>query len=820
MTVTKASPRFRPGLRGTLVLLFLVIGWLPLAATGAINLISIREELRDRVIDDEQEQLASTGSEVERFLGTAVDDLFLLSRSVVVQELAQEIVGGTGMQLQQARDKVEQEFVNFAVERRVGDTPIYEHIRYLDSDGFELVRIDLVEEAVTAASGFNLNVRSTEDYFQQARQLTEGAYYISPIELFDEFGQIQEPYTPVLRYSTPVFVDEAFAGVVVTDVRAQGFLNLIQASASGNTIAFLVDQDGYYLSHPDESKLYGRDLETDIRLETDAPDLVTVLNNPGADVIEQSDNIVVYHPLVPSEQTDQLWVMVSIQPLETVLEPVNQQQNTLLLAFFIVGIIVAGIAIYFARGIGKPIIELTETSTAIASGDLQQRVTIERSDELGVLAHSFNSMTEQLSNLIETLEERVNARTRDLQIAVDVSKQITTVLDIDQLLQQVTTLTVQRFKLYAVIVFMFNEVTHQLVVAKAANAAGAPLEIKDNNSISLEAEPSVIALAARTRQAVNITDVQQSTDYLKLTELPEVRSELAIPMLAGDQLLGVFDLVSTQPTRFDEEDLRVMTTLAEQIAIAARNAQLYTEAQQAREAAEQANQVKSKFLASMSHELRTPLNSILNFSELVANEILGPVTEDQIDALNEVVDSGVHLLGLINDILDLTKIEIGMIELLIEDVDVNEVLDGVLSTAKGLIKEKPRITLIAQVEADLPTLHADKRRIRQVFLNLISNAIKFTLEGSVTVAATREDGNIHFLVKDTGVGIASEDQTIIFESFRQAKAGLAEGTGTGLGLPITKRIVEEHHGRLWLESEVGVGTTFHVVLPTDRRPET
>ncbi len=819
MTTTKARPRFRLGLRGTLILLFLVIGWLPLVATGAINLLSIREELRDRVIDDEQEQLTGTASEVERFLETSVDDLFLLSRSVVVQELAQEIVGGTGMQLQQARDKVEQEFVNFAVERRVGETPVYEHIRYLDSDGFELVRIDLIDREVTAASGFNLNVRSTEDYFQQARQLTEGAYYVSPIELFDEFGQIQEPYTPVLRYSTPVFVDEAFAGVVVTDVRAQGFLELIQASASSDTLAFLVDQDGYYLSHPDASKLYGRDLETDIRLETDSPDLISILDNPSADVIEQSNDIVVYHPIVPSEQADQFWVMVSIQPLETVLEPVNQQQNTLLLAFLIVGFIVAGIALYFARGIGKPIIELTETSAAIAGGDLQQRVTIERSDELGVLAQSFNSMTEQLSGLIETLEDRVNTRTRDLRIAADVSKQITTVLDIEQLLQQVATLTVQRFGLYAVLVFMFNENTQRLTVAKAANAQGEPLEIKDNNSIAFDAEPSVIALAARNRQAVNITDVEQSPTYLRLGELPGVRSELAIPMLAGDQLLGVFDLVSTQPARFGEEDQRVMTTLAEQIAIAARNAQLFTEAQQAREAAEQANQVKSKFLASMSHELRTPLNSILNFSELVANEILGPVTEDQIDALNEVVDSGVHLLGLINDILDLTKIEIGMIELLIEDVDVNEVLDGVLSTAKGLIKEKPRIKLISEVEAGLPSLYGDKRRIRQVFLNLISNAIKFTLEGSVTVAAKREDGNIHFIIKDTGLGIEPEDQAIIFESFRQAKAGLAEGTGTGLGLPITKRIVEEHRGRLWLESEVGVGTTFHVLLPTDHPPK-
>lgn len=232
---------------------------------------------------------------------------------------------------------------------------------------------------------------------------------------------------------------------------------------------------------------------------------------------------------------------------------------------------------------------------------------------------------------------------------------------------------------------------------------------------------------------------------------------------------------------------------------------------QAKESAEEANLVKSRFLASMSHELRTPMNAILNFSEFMVDGFMGPVTTEQSDALKKVIASGDHLLSLINDVLDITKIEVGMMELFIEKVDLNAALDSVMATAKGLMRDKS-ITLQEEIQANLPILMGDKRRIRQVFLNLLSNAIKFTAEGSIMVTARQEGQDIHFMVKDTGVGITPEDQHLVFEAFRQTRHGIDAG-GTGLGMPISKHLVETHGGRMWLESVVGKGTTFHVVLP-------
>jgi signal transduction histidine kinase len=232
----------------------------------------------------------------------------------------------------------------------------------------------------------------------------------------------------------------------------------------------------------------------------------------------------------------------------------------------------------------------------------------------------------------------------------------------------------------------------------------------------------------------------------------------------------------------------------------------------ARKAAEDADRIKTEFLAHMSHELRTPLNAILNFTAFVSDGLMGDVNDEQIDTLQKVIDSGNHLLSLINDVLDISKIEAGMMNLFIEDVDINSVLRGTISTTKGLVKNKP-LELIARIEDDLPHIAGDKRRIRQVFLNLVSNAVKFTPEGSIIIEANRRDGDIHIAVRDTGIGIAPEDQADVFVAFKQAQHDLETLAGTGLGLPICKHFVEAHGGRLWFESEKGVGSTFYVELP-------
>ncbi len=237
------------------------------------------------------------------------------------------------------------------------------------------------------------------------------------------------------------------------------------------------------------------------------------------------------------------------------------------------------------------------------------------------------------------------------------------------------------------------------------------------------------------------------------------------------------------------------------------------DAQAARDEAERASQVKSAFLASMSHELRTPLNAVINFTRFVAKGVMGPVNEQQKEALGKVNDSARHLLNLINDVLDMSKIESGSLNLFVEDtVNVNEIIDEATGSARALLIDKP-VTLDVQAEAALPTIIGDRQRLLQVLLNLLSNACKFTDEGTVTLRAQQENGNILFAVADTGPGIAAEDHALVFEAFKQTHSGLQKGGGTGLGLPISKSLVEAHGGRLWFESAPGNGTTFFVSLP-------
>jgi signal transduction histidine kinase len=286
-------------------------------------------------------------------------------------------------------------------------------------------------------------------------------------------------------------------------------------------------------------------------------------------------------------------------------------------------------------------------------------------------------------------------------------------------------------------------------------------------------------------------------------------------MLRGDDLVGVLSFQAAQVNRFDENALLVGTALAAQVAVAAQNARLYAEQVETAEQLRSMDRIKSEFLANMSHELRTPLNAILNFTEFVSMGVLGSLNVEQSDALSKVTLSAEHLLSLINDVLDMTKIEAGMIELFIENVDLGPVMAHVLETSKALRQDKP-IEVLAEVAPNLPVIQADERRVRQIMLNLVSNAMKFTLQGSVTVGAQLHDDHVLLFVRDTGPGISPEEQEIIFKPFRQTKQGAKHVSSTGLGLPISRHLAEAHGGRLWVESEVGHGTTFFATLSLQR----
>jgi len=349
--------------------------------------------------------------------------------------------------------------------------------------------------------------------------------------------------------------------------------------------------------------------------------------------------------------------------------------------------------------------------------------------------------------------------------------------------------------------------------AEPAEVLGARLPLADYPFIQEVVETAHPIVLADVR-----TDPRWHGDQLPSSH--PTRAWMGIPLIAAGEVIGMLAVDSYQPGAYGPADLPLALAFASQAAMALHHAELFQESQAARAEAETANAMKSKFLANMSHELRTPLNSIINFAYLLTLGTEGEVTPGQEDLLGRIGEAGRHLLGLINDILDLAKIEAGRLELFLEDIDLRELIHGVLSTAIGLLRDKP-VELRHELPTELPFARADSTRVRQVLLNLLSNAAKFTQRGSITVRATLAVANgesgaqiVTISVQDTGAGIAPDDIPKVFMEFVQLDNPLTrQAGGTGLGLPISKRFVEMHGGRMWAESEVGVGTTFFFTLP-------
>ncbi len=295
---------------------------------------------------------------------------------------------------------------------------------------------------------------------------------------------------------------------------------------------------------------------------------------------------------------------------------------------------------------------------------------------------------------------------------------------------------------------------------------------------------------------------------------------LVVPLRVGDQVIGVIELdEKADRSGWSEEDHALARAVAQELAVAFQDARSYQLTQQALVEMREADRLKSQFLANMSHELRTPLNSIIGFSRVILKGIDGPITESQEEDLSAIYNAGQHLLGLINNILDLSKIEAGKMELAFTDVDLREIIHGVMSTATGLVKDKP-IELITDIPDDLPMVQADNIRIRQVLLNLVSNAGKYTEQGHIGISARtihrQGRSEVVIAVFDTGPGIAASDQERIFEPFSQVDASPTRKTGgTGLGLSISRHLVELHGGTIWVESIPGEGSTFAFTLPFD-----
>jgi signal transduction histidine kinase len=324
--------------------------------------------------------------------------------------------------------------------------------------------------------------------------------------------------------------------------------------------------------------------------------------------------------------------------------------------------------------------------------------------------------------------------------------------------------------------------------------------------------------AALERQPVEVPDVLDASAYegrmREVMRRTDFRAVLAVPLLREGRILGGLVVLRKSPGRFAPEVVDLLKTLAAQSAIAIQNARLFSELEDKRQELEAASRHKSEFLANMSHELRTPLNAIIGFSEVLGERMFGELNDKQSEYVQDILSSGRHLLALINDILDLSKVEAGRMELELSRFD----LPAAIGSAVILVRERAtRHGLAVELSVDdrLGPFVGDERKIRQVLLNLLSNAVKFTPEGGrIQVRAAPADGAVEISVSDTGIGIAPEDQEAIFQEFRQVGTDYArKREGTGLGLALARRFVDLHGGRIWVKSRPGEGSTFTFTLP-------
>ena len=316
-------------------------------------------------------------------------------------------------------------------------------------------------------------------------------------------------------------------------------------------------------------------------------------------------------------------------------------------------------------------------------------------------------------------------------------------------------------------------------------------------------------------RVVHIADVRADPEYtlVEASRLGDFRTALSVPMLREGIPVGVLTLTRSEIQPFTDKQIELVTTFADQAAIAIENVRLFDEIQDKSRQLEVASQHKSQFLANMSHELRTPLNAILGYTELMTDGAYGEPSEKMMGVLKRLEANGRHLLGLINDVLDLSKIEAGQLVLELSDYCVQDIVQTVRSTLEPLAADK-KLAFKLDISPELPPGHGDGRRLTQVLINLVGNAIKFTDTGEVVITAKATDGSFHLLVRDTGPGISAADQAKLFQEFQRADNAITrERGGTGLGLAISKRIIEMHGGRIWVESQPGQGSTFVFTLP-------
>jgi signal transduction histidine kinase len=652
--------------------------------------------------------------------------------------------------------------------------------------------------------------RSAEPAFKEARR---GQPWYGPVY----FRKETEPYMSVAIRS-----GGDRSPLTVAELNLKFMWDVVSSIKIGDKgKAYVVDRDGYLVADPD----IGLVLRKTQLGALEHVQAMTVAAGADAPAMQSHDPsgtrvLVAMAPIEPLG-----WRVFVEQPVSEVYARLNASilwTGALLLG----GLLVAALAASaLARSMVRPIRTLDEGARRIGAGELDQRIEVRTGDELEGLAEQFNDMSAQLRESYAGLERKVEERTAELREVLERQTATAGILkvisesptDVQPVFEAIVQAAVPLFHRAAVAVCQPEDgIVRLRALAEGDAGLARGWATRFPFPLSSEYMHSVAMLEGRV---VDVPDVEQAPAQFAVGARNFLgsgyRAVTIAPMMRGGHAIGAVSVVRVLPGPLTERQLDLLKTFADQAVIAIENTRLFREIQDKSRQLEIANQHKSEFLANMSHELRTPLNAIIGFSEVLIERMFGELNDKQDDYLKDIHSSGKHLLSLINDILDLSKIEAGRMELDVENFDV----PAALSNALTLVRERAQrhgIALGLEVAPEVGELRADERKFKQILLNLLTNAVKFTPDGGrVDVRARRDQAVLEVAVTDTGIGIAPEDQAAVFEEFRQVGRHYTnKQEGSGLGLALTRRFVELHGGSLTLQSAPGMGSTFTFTLPS------
>jgi signal transduction histidine kinase len=693
--------------------------------------------------------------------------------------------------------------------RLLRQVPAITELAQLDASGKEQLRVSrLAMDAVGVGTDYSKDPKFTEAV---AKKIYYGPVY---------FRRESEPYMTLAMAGA-----RRDAGVSVAEVNLKFIWEVVsQIKVGKKGQAFVIDSRGRLIAHPDISLVLRNTDMFRLDYVKAARDEAGVVHE-GVQIVNDihGREVLTAHAPIPPLR----WLMFVELPIDEANAPLYEsiKRSAWLLAGGLALAFLAGLLL--ARKMIIPIQRLREGAAQIGSGNLEQRISVKTGDELEALADQFNDMAGRLEASYADLENKVEQRTAELGQSVselralgEVSQAVNSTLDLETVLTTITQRAVQLSRTDAGAIYVFDEARQEFKLRATYGMSEQMIVALTDRHIGTG--DAHIGPATTQRKPIQVPDVtlEPPAPVNEINLREGYRGLLIVPLLRPEHIVGALVVRRKAPGEFPQPTIDLLETFADQSVVAIQNANLFHEIEEKGKQLAIASQHKSQFLANMSHELRTPLNAILGYTELILDSIYGEVPEKAQAVLKRVESNGRHLLGLINDVLDLSKIEAGQLVLTLNDYSMKDVLYSVFSAVEPLANEK-KLNFKVDAPGELPKGHGDERRLTQVILNLVGNAIKFTDHGDVIIKASANNGTFTVAVKDTGPGISKADQGKIFEEFQQAdNSATKKKGGTGLGLSISRRIVEMHGGKLWVESEVGKGSVFQFSLPVEVQAQT